>query len=109
MCVSPCLCVFSKKKRLLKENRKQRESVSLCVCLCMYGGVCVRDGGVGVEVIAECTCVFQCVVCAIKNLAKVLIIIIMTKYQPNPACPASLIGLFSDLSAADLVPLHDAV
>src|SRR4029434_10466421 len=41
-----------------------------CVCVCVC--VCVR-------VLCRlhiCTCVFQCVVCAIKNLTKVLIIII---------------------------------
>src|SRR4029434_483464 len=45
----------------------------VCVCVCVLCRLHI------------CTCVFQCVVCAIKNLTKVLIIIIM-RCQPKSTC-----------------------
>src|SRR4029434_9123192 len=42
-------------------------------------GGSLRKDGPGWEI---CTCVFQCVVCAIKNLTKVLIIIIIISHGP---------------------------
>src|SRR4029434_9823121 len=59
-----------------KAEKKFTATSGLPACTCVCVCVCVLCR------LHICTCVFQCVVCAIKNLAKVLIIIIMTKYQP---------------------------
>src|SRR4029434_4074964 len=66
------------KKQKINSQRPQAY-LRVCVCVCVLCRLHI------------CTCVFQCVVCAIKNLTKVLIIFLL------PLCPVNQVTMLPPL------------